>query len=246
MYISDVICRCIFFFLLQKFQNFLTYVPIFFFSFCLQRKLRFHWSVYSVQRQYFDKSSIMCCADYACGMVKIGKNVPSATSSFLRKYITDRETDVSWDIFIIWKINSRLWAGLDCKKRFGMIMSNCWGRFFKFSWVKNQFKIFCKHCRVCTEKLHRIKGNKNQKKFGKYFLQGENQFFRAKSLSANTKTLWSVLCFLLLWSTYSKDQRPIKNGQNTLKLHFLKYEVGGSKPSHQNLSIEGQTVFWVY
>ena len=35
----------------------------------------------------FDKSSIMCCADYACGMVKIGKNVPSATSSFLRKYI---------------------------------------------------------------------------------------------------------------------------------------------------------------
>ena len=46
-----------------------------------------------MQRQYFDKSSIMCCADYACGMVKIGKNVPSATSSFLRKYITDRETD---------------------------------------------------------------------------------------------------------------------------------------------------------
>ena len=145
-------------------------VPIFFFSFCLQRKLRFHWSVYSVQRQYFDKSSIMCCADYACGMVKIGKNVPSATSSFLRKYITDRETDVSWDIFIIWKINSRLWAGLDCKKRFGMIMSNCRGRFFKFSWVKNQFKIFCKHCRVCTEKLHRIKGNKSQKNFGKHFL----------------------------------------------------------------------------
>ena len=86
-----------FLFPFAKFQNFLTYVPIFFFSFCLQRKLRFHWSVYSVQRQYFDKSSIMCCADYACGMVKIGKNVPSATSSFLRKYILQGpETYKKW------------------------------------------------------------------------------------------------------------------------------------------------------
>ena len=30
---------------------------------------------------------------------------------------TDMETDVSWNIFVIWKINSGLWAGLDCKKK---------------------------------------------------------------------------------------------------------------------------------
>jgi hypothetical protein len=34
--------------------------------------------------------------------------------------------------------------------------------------------------------LHRIKVNKSQKKFGKYFLWGKNQFFRAKNLSVNT------------------------------------------------------------
>ena len=37
---------------------------------------------------------------------------------------TDRETDASWDIFIIWKINSGLWAGLDWTvEKNGPIMS---------------------------------------------------------------------------------------------------------------------------
>ena len=36
---------------------------------------------------------------------------------------TDKETDGSWDIFVILKINSGLWALLDCeKKMFGPIM----------------------------------------------------------------------------------------------------------------------------
>ena len=46
---------------------------------------------------------------------------------------TDKETDESWDIFIIWKINSGLvWAaGQYCeKKSLGPIMSNFWGPFF--------------------------------------------------------------------------------------------------------------------
>ena len=34
--------------------------------------------------------------------------------------------------------------------------------------------------------------------FGKYFLWGKNTFFRAKNFNVSTKTLWSVLCWLLL------------------------------------------------
>ena len=46
---------------------------------------------------------------------------------------------------------------------------------------------FFKKCfRVCSKKLQRIKLNKRQKNFGKYFLRGKNQFFRAKDLSVNT------------------------------------------------------------
>ena len=33
------------------------------------------------------------------------------------KSTTDKETDVSWDIFITWKIDSGLWAGLECEKK---------------------------------------------------------------------------------------------------------------------------------
>ena len=47
---------------------------------------------------------------------------------------TDKETDESCDIFIIWKkkINSGLvWAARQyCEKKFGPIMSNFWGPFF--------------------------------------------------------------------------------------------------------------------
>ena len=51
---------------------------------------------------------------------------------------TDKKTDESWDIFIVWKINSGLWAGLDReKKMFGPIMSNFWGPFFKVFMGKN-------------------------------------------------------------------------------------------------------------
>ena len=46
--------------------------------------------------------------------------------------ITDKETDESLDIFIIWKINSGMWArlGWTVKKKFGQIMSIFWGPFF--------------------------------------------------------------------------------------------------------------------
>ena len=52
---------------------------------------------------------------------------------------------------------------------------------------------------VRTEKLQRIKVNKSQKKLGSIFYGGKTSFFRAKNLSVSTKTLWSVLCLLLLW-----------------------------------------------
>ena len=43
---------------------------------------------------------------------------------------TDKRTDLWSQDFIIWKINSGQWAGLDWKKRFGPIVRNFWGPFF--------------------------------------------------------------------------------------------------------------------
>ena len=83
-------------------------------------------------------------------------------------------------------------------------MSSFWGPFFK---VFMGIFFFFKYCRVRTEKLHRIKVNKSQKKIkiGKYFLQGKFFFFKAKNLSVSTKTLWLVLCLLLLWMPTKND-----------------------------------------
>ena len=45
-------------------------------------------------------------------------------------WITDKETDESWNIFIIWKINSGLvCAAWQWKKSLGPIKSNFWGPF---------------------------------------------------------------------------------------------------------------------
>ena len=65
-------------------------------------------------------------------------------------------------------------------------------RFLSFYGQKIDSKIFWKYFRVRTEKLHRIKVNKSQKKFGKYFYWRKNSFFGAKSLSVNTD-----ICFLI-------------------------------------------------
>ena len=61
--------------------------------------------------------------------------------------ITDKETDESWDIFIIWKINSGLvWAaGQYCEKKvWGRLWATFKARFFMFSWAKNGLKILLK------------------------------------------------------------------------------------------------------
>ena len=64
------------------------------------------------------------------------------------------------------------------KKGFGQLWATFEAHFLKFSWGKNKYNFF--------EKSHRIKVNKSQKKFGKYFLQGKTQFyFRAKTLSVS-------------------------------------------------------------
>ena len=57
---------------------------------------------------------------------------------------TDKRTDVWSRDFIIWKINSGLWAaGLDSGKKWsGPIMSNFWGPFFHFFGVKKCFLKF--------------------------------------------------------------------------------------------------------
>ena len=56
---------------------------------------------------------------------------------------TDKDTDVSWDIFIIWKIISGLWAGL-WKKGLGQLWATFEASFLKFSWVNNQSKFLLK------------------------------------------------------------------------------------------------------
>ena len=83
---------------------------------------------------------------------------------------TDKRTDVWSRDFIIWKINSGLWAVVSAElwnKGFGPIMSNFWGQFFKVFMDKKlcNLKFFWKYFRVRTEKLHRIKVNKSQKIF---------------------------------------------------------------------------------
>ena len=50
---------------------------------------------------------------------------------------TDTRTDIWSRDFIIWKINSGLWSGLNCEiKGSGPIMSKFWGPFFHFFGVK--------------------------------------------------------------------------------------------------------------
>ena len=93
---------------------------------------------------------------------------------------TDKETDESWDIFIIWKINSGLvWAARPVlwKKKFGPIMSKFWGPFLYVFIGKRYTYYFWKYCSVRTEKekLHKIKVKKVKKNW-KYFLRGKTQF----------------------------------------------------------------------
>ena len=61
-------------------------------------------------------------------------------------------------------------------------------------------KTIWKYCSVRTKKLHRVKVKKVQK-ISEVFFTGVNPvFFRAKNFNVSTKTLWSVLCWLLLCS----------------------------------------------
>ena len=90
--------------------------------------------------------------------------------------------------------------GHTCEKKvWGRLWATFEARFFMFSWAKKNLKFFWKFFSVCTEKLHRIRVKNVRKHFGMYFYRGKNSFFRAKNFNVSTKTLWSVLCWLLLW-----------------------------------------------
>ena len=108
-------------------------------------------------------------------------------------YATDKRTDV---YFIIWKINSGLWAvvwvGLWNKKGLGQLWATLEARFLKFLWKKTNQTFFWKYFRVRTEKLHKKKVNKSQKNFGKYFL-----FTMGKNLSVNTWRTGPDICSLI-------------------------------------------------
>ena len=109
---------------------------------------------------------------------------------------------MSWDIFVVWKINSGLWAvgwaGL-WKKGLGQLWASFEAHFLSFHGQKINFTFVLKYCRVRTEKLYRMKVNRSRKKMESIFYRGKTSFFRTKNLSVSTKTLWSVLCLLVLW-----------------------------------------------
>ena len=128
--------------------------------------------------------------------------------------LTDKETDASWDIFIIWKINSGLWGWLDCaKKGLSRLWATFEAHFLKSTWTKNFPENIVGFALISCIEI--------QKKLWKYFLKGENQFFRAKNMSVSTKTLWSVLCLLLLCCFCQLSSFPFKKWENRLLACFI-------------------------
>ena len=114
---------------------------------------------------------------------------------------TDKRTDVSSRNFIIWKINSGLWAvvwdGLWNKRVWADYEQLLMLHFLSFHGQKINLKFFWKHFRVLTKKLHRIKVKKVKNILESIFYVGKNQFFRAKNLSVNTWRLGPDICSLI-------------------------------------------------
>ena len=108
---------------------------------------------------------------------------------------TDKRTDVWSRDFIIWKINSGLWAVVWA----GLWNKRVWATFEACFFIdKKKLIFFWKYFRVRTEKLHWIKVNKSEKN-GKYFLWG---FITAKNLSVNTWRSGQDICSLIsvIWN----------------------------------------------
>ena len=95
--------------------------------------------------------------------------------------ITDKETDESLrHIYDMKKsiLGCGRWAGLDSEKKVWADYEQLLRPgFLIFFGQEINIKFFWKYCRVCTEKLHIIRINKSQKKFGKYFYGGKIRFF---------------------------------------------------------------------
>ena len=95
----------------------------------------------------------------------------------------------------IYNMKNQFWAGLGSravlvKKKFGAHYEQLLRSVFLCFYVQKMNLIFFENCRVRTEKLHRRKVKKSQKKFWEVFFTGEKtSFFRAKNFHVNTKTL---------------------------------------------------------
>ena len=125
---------------------------------------------------------------------------------------TDKETDVSWNIFMIWKINSGLWAvvwaGLWNKRVLADYEQLLRPFFSLFRGQKIKKKFFWKLYSVRTEKLH---NNFIKKIWIFFFFESEKGkktvFFRAKIwvefeckyIKVGTRHLFSYLCQKLWW-----------------------------------------------
>ena len=96
-------------------------------------------------------------------------------------------------LYVIWKINSGLWTGLDCEKKgLGRLWASFEVHFLSFhgQYINSKFFEI-----IVGSALKRIKVNKSKKKLGRIFYGGKTSFFRAKNLSVNT---WRHL-FSYLW-----------------------------------------------
>ena len=91
---------------------------------------------------------------------------------------TDKRTDVWSRDFIIWKINSGLWAVVQdglWKKEVGQLWATFEACYFTFLWPKKYVKFCWKHHSVRTEKMH-------WKKKKNIFFSWEDFFFQKKHL----------------------------------------------------------------
>ena len=105
---------------------------------------------------------------------------------------TDKETDKSWEKFILWKVNSGLvWAAVQyCEKKFGAYYEELLRLgFLCFHGQKNE-NLYFENTVVSSLKSCIVKV---KKKYWQVFFTEEKTIFRAKNFNISTKTLSPLL-----------------------------------------------------
>ena len=140
----------------------------------------------------------------------------------------------SWTMSDMVKYRAALWSFL---KLTALVFFHVWHS----PWAKNKFIFIFDNIvdRVCTEKLSL---KKVKKILGSIFYQWKTSFFRAKNFNVITKTLWSVICWLLLCTALKCILTFFHiSYQNFQQVHQIlqnsNFKVIFSTKKHLNLSI---------